>query len=151
MTSSAGGVPLEIVNTRTFPVSRETLFEAFADPEQLAHWWGPEGFTNTFHEFDFRPGGSWRFAMHAPNGADYENESTFVEILRPEKIAFEHHLPVHWFLMTMTFEEEAPGTRLTWRMTFDRDDKGSRKIKDFITAANEQNFDRLAAFLAGKG
>ena len=44
-------------------------------------WWGPNGFTNTFHEFDLRPGGAWRFIMHGPDGTDYPNESVFVEVV----------------------------------------------------------------------
>ena len=67
----------EIVSTRTFAAPRERVFEAFSDPTQLARWWGPKGFTNTIHEFDLRPGGMWRLVMHAPNGADYANESRF--------------------------------------------------------------------------
>ena len=46
-----------IHSTRVFGVSRARLFEAFRDPSQLARWWGPEGFANTFEEFDLRPGG----------------------------------------------------------------------------------------------
>lgn len=30
-----------------------------------------------------QPGGLWRFVMHGPHGADYENESVFVEIVKP--------------------------------------------------------------------
>ena len=30
------------------------------DPARIARWWGPAGFTNTIHTFDFRPGGEWR-------------------------------------------------------------------------------------------
>ena len=30
-----------------------------ANPLHLQNWWGPEGFTNTFHEFDLKPEGRW--------------------------------------------------------------------------------------------
>jgi uncharacterized protein YndB with AHSA1/START domain len=45
----------EIVSSRFFAAPRELVFEAFSNPGHLVHWWGPEGFTNTFHEFDMRP------------------------------------------------------------------------------------------------
>jgi uncharacterized protein YndB with AHSA1/START domain len=77
--SSAG----EIITSRAFPVSRDELFQAFSDPARLAQWWGPEGFTNTFHEFDFRVGGVWRFTMHGPDGAAYAMDKQFAEIVRP--------------------------------------------------------------------
>ncbi len=80
----------EIVSTRILDAPRERVFKAFADPDHLMHWWGPKGFSNTFHEFDFRPGGTWRFVMHGPDGIDYQNKSVFVEIVMPERIVFAH-------------------------------------------------------------
>jgi uncharacterized protein YndB with AHSA1/START domain len=141
--------PFDVVSTRVFPVSRERLFEAFSDPQQLTHWWGPKGFTNTFEEFDLRPGGTWRFTMHAPTGAEYHNSSEFMEVARPERIVFKHLRPVHDFAMTMLFTEEGGGTRLTWRMKFDTDE--GEQMRAFIASANEENFDRLEAVLASRG
>ncbi len=145
-TEIAGAPDLEIVSTRVFDAPRERVFEAFADPDQLKHWWGPNGFTTTIHQFDLRPGGTWRFVMHGPDGTDYHNESVFAEVVRPERIAFEHRKPIHKFWMTMTFAEEGGRTRLTWRMLHDSAEECA-KMRAFVPAANEQNFDRLAAHL----
>jgi Activator of Hsp90 ATPase homolog 1-like protein len=41
-----------IVTTRVLDAPRELVFKAWSDRDHLAHWWGPKGFTNTFHEFD---------------------------------------------------------------------------------------------------
>ena len=30
--------------------------------------------TLTTHELEFKPGGTWRFVMHGPDGRDYKNE-----------------------------------------------------------------------------
>jgi uncharacterized protein YndB with AHSA1/START domain len=137
----------EIVSSRLFATGRERLYEAFSDAQQLAHWWGPKGFTNTFEEFDLRPGGAWRFTMHAPTGAEYHNVSEFVEVQKPERIVFEHLRPVHRFIMTMIFTEEEGGTRLTWRMQFESPAEVER-LGDFLKSANEENFDRLEALLS---
>lgn len=137
----------EIVSTRVFTATCEQLFAAFSDPRSLQQWWGPKGFTNTFKAFDFRPGGAWSFTMHGPDGAEYHNESRFVEIVRPERIVFDHLEPVHWFQMTMTFTEEDAGSRLTWRMRFQSSEE-ALKIGRFIAAANAENFDRLQAHLS---
>lgn len=137
----------EIVSTRLFAAPRELVFRAFSEPENLAQWWGPKGFTNTIQELDLRPGGRWRFVMHAPDGSQYQNESDFVEVVSPERIVFDHLEPVHQFRMTMTFEEEAGKTRLTWQMRFESVEEHAR-MKGFIPAANEENFDRLEAHLA---
>jgi uncharacterized protein YndB with AHSA1/START domain len=139
-------LPMEITTSRLFNVPCEALFDAFADPNRLEHWWGPDGFTNTIHTFDFKPGGTWNFTMHAPNGTDFENTSTFKEIAALDKIVFVHHLPMHVFTMTMTFTAEGTGTQLTWLMQFEPS-ADNADMKDFIAAANEQNFDRLAAYI----
>src|SRR5262249_32473036 len=96
----------EIVSTRVFEAPRELLFQAFSDPAHLAQWWGPKGFPNTVHEFDLRPGGAWRMTMHGPDGVNYRNESVFVEVVRPERIVFDHLKTMHRFRMTMTFAEQ---------------------------------------------
>jgi uncharacterized protein YndB with AHSA1/START domain len=140
---------MEVVSTRTFAHRREALFDAFADPAQLARWWGPNGFTTTIHEFDLRPGGAWRFVMHGPNGSDYENTSEFVEIVRPERIVFDHLRPVHQFRMTMTLEDVDGRTKVTWRMQFEADER-NEKLRPFIVSGNEENFDRLAAHVASR-
>jgi len=113
----------------------------------LARWWGPNGFTNTFQEFDIRPGGAWRFVMHGPDGTDYPMVKDFVEVAPPERISFRHPEPGHEFLMTMSFADEAGGTRLTWTMRFDSEAEAER-VRSFVVAANEENLDRLAAQLA---
>ena len=144
---SDANVPMEIVNRRIFAATRETVFEAFSNPEHLACWWGPNGFTNTFTQFDFRPGGAWQFVIHGPNGEDYANESEFVEIIRPEKIVLVHLRPMHRYVMTVTFGGRDPEkTVLTWQMVFDPAAENA-KLKHFIFDANEQNFDRLEAHL----
>lgn len=142
---------MEIISTRGFAAPRETLFRVFANPADLAQWWGPKGFSNTITRFDFRPGGAWRFVMHGPDGTDYPNAKDFIDVEEPVRIVFQHLDPKHRFTMTMTFEPlgSAGGTRLTWRMLFDPNED-NEKIKGFIVEANEQNFDRLEAFLAAR-
>lgn len=132
----------EIVSTRVLDAPRELVFRAFSDPDHLVHWWGPEGFKNTFHEFDMRPGGFWRFRMHGPDGKDYEIENVFVEIVSPERIIFRHLEPVHGFQMTILLAEQDDRTHLTWRMLFDSAAEHDR-VKEFVIPANEQNLDRL--------
>lgn len=140
--------PNEILSTRLLAFPREAVFRVFTDASLLAQCWGPSGFTNTFHEFDPRPGGMWRFTMHGPDGTDYHNESQFLEIASPERIVLEHLRPMHRFLMTMTFADESGQTRLTWRMQFETAEEAER-VRVFVVPANEQNFDRLHAVLAG--
>ena len=141
---------IDIVNVRLFDASPTQLFEAFSDPTQLAKWWGPEGFTNTIHQFDFRPGGAWHLTMHGPNGTDFENESQIVEFEKPKRIVFEHLRPFHWYRMTMTYRPMGERTELKCVMNLEAS-PDSANLKAFIELANEQNFDRLAAHHAAPG
>ena len=140
----------EIVSTRILDASPERVFAALADPARLARWWGPAGFTSTIHELDLRPGGAWRLTMRGPDGAEYPSESVFVEVAAPERIAFRHLSAAHPYEMTISLEEHGGGTRLSWRMRHATAAECAR-VRPFVVAGNEQNFDRLAAELARGG
>ncbi|MCR8634828.1 SRPBCC family protein [Paenibacillus radicis (ex Xue et al. 2023)] len=135
----------EIISSREFDVPRELVFRAWTTPELLARWWGPKGFTNTFHEIDIRPGGTWRLTMHGPNGLDYPNLSVFVEIVPLERIVLDH-LSGHEFRVTATFEDLNGRTRVTFRQLF-KDTAEFEKVKPYCVEGNEQNFDRLGNLL----
>ena len=81
MTSSSDR---EIFNSRILNAPVEIVYQAFANPLHLKEWWGPEGFTNTIHEFDLQPGGKWTLTMHGPEAGHYENASVF-QIVEPLK------------------------------------------------------------------
>lgn len=138
--------PRDILSTRELPFSREEVFQAFSDPERLARWWGPKGFRNTFHEFQFQPGGHWRFVMHGPDGKNYNNESLFTAVDEPQRIVFDHISPPQ-FQMTITLDELPDrGTRVVWRQRF-LTAEIREQIAKFAVDANQQNFDRLTAEL----
>ena len=140
----------EIVSTRVMPFPRDAVFDAWTDPKKLVQWWGPNGFTNTIHEYDLKPGGTWRFDMHGPNGADYPNVIVFDEIVKPGRLVFTHLEPIHKFQVTATFEEQGPRTKVTFRMRFETAEECAR-VKSMCIEANEQNFDRLEAVLKKAG
>ncbi|MBP1852653.1 SRPBCC domain-containing protein [Rhizobium halophytocola] len=137
---------IEILNARVFPVDRRELFNAFADPVRLAEWWGPDGFANTITAFDLRPGGQWLITMTASNGTDFNNRWTFADVVEDAFISARHHEPIHDFTLDMTFRDAGQAARLEWRMLIDRTDE-NEELDRFLEAANEQNFDRLAAHL----
>lgn len=56
---------------------KDLVYMARYNPEHLKNWWGPKGFTNTFQEFDVRPGGKWKFTMHGPKKGNYKIECEF--------------------------------------------------------------------------
>jgi uncharacterized protein YndB with AHSA1/START domain len=137
----------QIVSTRVFEAPPARVYRAFADPAELALWWGPAGSRNAFETFDLRPGGAWRFVMRGPDGAEYRMDKAFVEVLPGERVVLQHRQAGHDFRMTMAFVALETGrTQLTWRMRFEAPE--SVETMAFLAEANEQNFDRLAAHLA---
>lgn len=144
MTTENQTEPYELVTTRVIDAPPALVYEAWAKPEHLAKWWGPDGFTNTFHEFDWRPGGVWEFVMHGPNGVDYLNKSEFVEV-GPERIVL-RHICEPYFQLTATFEDLGGQTKLTWRQRFETA-AVLEAVKSFAAPANEQNLNRLEAQL----
>jgi uncharacterized protein YndB with AHSA1/START domain len=132
----------EIVTTRTVNASINLAFKAWTDPNHLKNWWGPKGFTNTFNEFDLRPGGKWSFIMHGPDKGNYPNEVEFVKIDEPNLISWKRHSKPLFKILT-TFEEiSSDKTKIVFKMIFDTAEE-SNKLRPFVVDKNEENFDRL--------
>ena len=146
--SHANDLDAAISTERLFSASPRTIFAAFEQPDRLAQWWGPAGFTNTFEQFEFRPGGRWVFVMHGPNGASYPNESVFREIEPDARIVIEHVVKP-WYTLTVTLTAQDDETRLTWVQEFESPEMAA-KMRSLVETANEENLDRLQALLAGE-
>lgn len=132
--------------SRTFTASPEAVFAAFAAPERLAKWWGPDGFRNSFDIFEFKPSGQWRFTMHGPDGTDYPNESTFVQIESARKIVLQHLNRPH-FVLTIVLEPVAAGTLVHWEQVFESAEF-ALAVRHVVEQSNEHNLDRWQAELA---
>ncbi len=152
-TSIAESKNRELVFTRVFDAPRELVWKAWTDPQHIAHWWGPRGFTTTIHEMDVRPGGIWRQMMHGPDGADYPNECAFIEVKKPERIVYaltggKRGEPSHHVQTTWTFEAEGEKTRLTLHMLFPSAEVMEHIVKNYGAREGAiQTLDRLAEHL----
>jgi uncharacterized protein YndB with AHSA1/START domain len=129
--------------SREIPASVEQVFAAFSDPERLARWWGPAGFTNTFSVCEFKKGGRWSFIMHGPDGKDYPNESMFAEIEPSMKVVIQHVVEPK-FRLTIDLASSARGTVVSWSQAFENSEVAGR-IEHIVVPSNEQNLDRLSA------
>jgi len=144
--------PRAIVGIREFDAPRELVFKVWTDPQHLAQWWGPNGFTTTTRAFDLRPGGVWRFVMHGPDGTDYQNRITYDEIVRPERLVYRHGggedvEPVQ-FHVTVTFEDLGGKTRLTMRAVFPSAEQRNLVTEKYgAVEGAKQTLERLAQHL----
>jgi uncharacterized protein YndB with AHSA1/START domain len=138
-----------IRSSRTLQATRARVWPLFENRADLVAWWGPSGFVNTFEEFDFNPGGAWKLVMHAPDGSAYPMNKRFIRIEAPHQLVIDHIDEAHGFRMFIRLHEHGETTRLEWIMVFDRAEEAA-KVRPFVEAANEQNFDRLADYLFRK-
>ncbi|HZW08377.1 MAG TPA: SRPBCC family protein [Phycisphaerales bacterium] len=153
----------EIVLSRVYDAPPELVWRAWTDPEHIGRWWGPTGFTTTTHRIEVRPGGQWRFVMHGPDGTDYENLVTYVEVVEPERLVYRHGgakdvEPVD-FTVTATFEklvtatfDSADGagtrTRVTLRMVFPSPESRDFAVREYgAIEGGRQTLARLAEHL----
>jgi uncharacterized protein YndB with AHSA1/START domain len=128
--------------SRKISATVEQVFAAF-QPERLARWWGPAGFTNTFSICEFKNGGRWSFTMHGPDGRNYPNANVFAEIEAPMKVVIQHTSEPKYRL-TITLEPSAEGTVVFWAQVFESSEV-ARRIEHIVVPANEQNLERLSA------
>ncbi len=145
----------EIVITRVIDAPRERVFEAWTDPKQVVKWWGPYGFTTTIHEMDVRTGGVWKHTMHGPDGTDYPNHKTFLEVVKPERIVLQQEGGKPGdkgvcFKGSWTFEALGNKTKLTLRMEFpDAEERDRVNTVYRAIEGGNQTLNRLQGYMAG--
>jgi uncharacterized protein YndB with AHSA1/START domain len=144
LTKHRNGEPVTTFNTsREIPATAEQVFAAISQPERLARWWGPAGFTNTFHVCEFKNGGRWSFIMHGPDGRKYPNENVFAEIDPPGKVVVQHASEPKYRL-SIELVSSAVGTVVSWSQAFESSEVASR-LEHIVVPANDQNLERLSA------
>ena len=121
----------EILATRLLDAPRDLVWSVWTDVRHLEQWWGPIGFTTTTRSVEIKPGGEWRFVMHGPDGTDYENMITFLEVAAPTRLVYKHggggKTEQIKFDVQVDFADEGGKTRLTMRMRFP-----SNEARDFV-------------------
>ena len=140
----------QIITRRVISASRELVWKALTTPEHLQHFWGPDGFTNTYKQFDLRVGGQALFTMHGPDGTDYPNRFKFLTVEPPRLLRFDHDNggegPVqHKFLGEIELFDEGAKTRIELRMT-EESMEARDMVAGFAVEGGQQNLDRLAAY-----
>lgn len=140
----------EIQITRLYDAPVDVVWNAWTDPEQTAKWWGPRGFTLTTHSKDLRPGGSWSYTMHGPDGVDYPNKTMYLEVIEHSKLVYDHggndeRPPL--FRVTVIFTEVNGKTKMEMSMALPTPEAAD-EIREFIKkAGGDSTWDRLAEYL----
>ncbi len=140
----------EIKLTRIYDAPVKAVWEAWTDPEQAAHWWGPRGFTITTHSKDLRAGGHWRYTMHGPDGIDYPNNAVYLEVEPQSKLVYDHggneeRPPL--FRVTVRFSELKGKTKMVIIMALATPEAAEETRKFIKKASGNSTWDRLAEYL----
>ena len=71
---------------RVLSATPERVYRAFTDPDAMAKWLPPHGFTGKVHEMDARVGGRYRMSFtNFSNGQSHSFGGTYVE-LKPNEL-----------------------------------------------------------------
>ena len=154
----------DFVITRTFDAPRPLVFQAWTDPQRMARWWGPRGFTNPVCKLDVQPGGAYRIVMRGADGTDYPINGVYREVVEPHRLVMtvdcsEH--PAAWHdlvnpnrdktqppalesVQTVTFDAHGGQTKLTIRSSFESTATRDGLLKIGMNEGWSQSLDRLA-------
>lgn len=95
----------------------ERVYRALLDPDAMAKWLPPNGFTGRVHEMDAKVGGSYRMSFtNFTTGSAHSFGGTFLELVPGERIRYtdrfdDPDLPGE-ILTTVTLREVFLGTEL---------------------------------------
>lgn len=146
--------------TRHYNAPRDLVWELWTNPKHVAAWWGPFGPDDTAAEIDAEVGGIFYVAMTAPDGSKHPSRGEIKEFDPPERLVIEGDanapdacgagLPPR-AIITVLFEEDGDGTRLTLDAVFrDVDARKAAEISGYATSWNE-TLDALAPFIENLG
>lgn len=143
----------EIVLTRLYDAPPEVVLEATTRPEHVRQWFGCDGMEMASCEIDFREGGRYRYVLRAADGTEIAFSGLYEEIDAPRRIVHrERFEPVEGaeYRVTVTFEPEAGGTRLTSTIVHDAKEKRDGHLCDgAMEEGARKTFDKLAGVVAG--
>jgi uncharacterized protein YndB with AHSA1/START domain len=140
----------ELKLSREYNVPVQVVWDAWADSEKAAQWWGPRGFTITTHSKDLRTGGHWHYTMHGPDGVEYQNKTKYLEVVEYQKLVYDHggndeQKPL--FRVTVLFSEHKGKTKMDMTMTLPSPEAVEQTAKFIKKAGGDATWDRLAEYL----
>lgn len=144
--------------TRVYDAPRDMVFNAWMDPELVAQWWGPNGFTMPICEIEPKVGGKIYMVMEdsaglIKKGSRYPMTGEFTEIDEPNKIVYTsaaimNDKPMFDNIVTVTFEEEDGKTKMTVHIVVDNVQPGAEMALAGMEMGWNQQLDKLRDFLS---
>ena len=140
----------QVLITRIFEASRDRVFAAWTDPDQVSAWFGPQHFDSPREQvhIDLRVGGRYELTMvQRDTGAEHPVRYEIVELVEPELIVLrsdpmpEMGLP-DGTMTRVEFHDHGDKTRMTLS-------DGPYPPEGLAAEAGwNSSFDKLAGFVA---
>jgi uncharacterized protein YndB with AHSA1/START domain len=143
----------EVCLARVFDAPADVVFDALTQPALLRRWYAPTEWKLTSCEIDLRVGGAWRFELRRPDGRVVVQLGVYREISPPHRLVntetWEDWDPGEC-LVTTELREHAGSTALTSTTVFPSREARDIVLKGGLKDNASDNYDKLAAFLAGR-
>jgi uncharacterized protein YndB with AHSA1/START domain len=144
------GVPfIEIV--REFDAPVDALFNAYADPELVKQWQGPNGYDTVIDTYRLETGGRWRYVQTNPAGDEFAFNGVFHKVVPGSLIiqTFEWEgLPDEVSIETLRFEAlEGGRARVTGWSVFPSVEGRDGMIEHGMEHGVVEGYERLDALL----
>ena len=103
---------------RVLQATPERIYRAFLDPDAMAKWLPPNGFTGKVHHMDAKVGGTYKMSFtNFSTGKSHSFGGTFLELVPHERLRYtdkfdDPSLPGE-MLTTVTLKKVSCGTELT--------------------------------------
>jgi len=103
---------------RVFHAPPERLYRAFLDPDAMAKWLPPNGFSGKVHHLEARVGGTYKMSFtNFTSGSSHSFGGEFLELVPNERIRYSDKFDdpnlVGTMTTTITFSKVSVGTDLT--------------------------------------
>lgn len=115
-----GFVGKELTFTRTFNASREKVWNAWTNPDELKKWFAPKPYTVPTCRTDVRPKGEFYLEMKSPAGQIHPAMGEYVEVQKPHRFVLSSYVPgtdgdpMFVVLHTLTLDEVGDKTKMVW-------------------------------------
>lgn len=110
--------PRTLTLQRVLRAPPERIYRAFLDPQAMAKWLPPRGFTGQVHELDAREGGRYRMTFcNFANGQTHAFGGTYLRLVPDETIRYSDHFDdpqlAGEMVTTVTLASVSCGTHLS--------------------------------------
>lgn len=152
-----------LVVERTFNVPKGRVWEAYSNPELLAKWWGPTGWTTQIKHMDFSDGGYWHYGMKCMDPEQIEwygktswGKGTFKNITPTDSFEYtdvfcdENGTPIPGMPVAhtrMTLAETGGATTVTFETEYETPEALARVLEMGMKEGFTQTLDRLEEIL----